>query len=255
MENSVVTGGKLLSYESDYAVKRYRLLEEILQNVKEGNEFQACRLFQSRSEIELPGVIKDELSELKYDLVAVESLILYRLSENSAAQYRIGTIHADFQKGIYLAETAEECVQKMESALRGYCALNRSAKEKSYSSITQKIILAVDMDLTKPLTLQYFAEDLSVNSSYLSDLFRREVGETITEYVTSRRIDHAKGLLAVSQNPIKTVAKMVGIPDVQYFSKIFKRRTGQTPGQYRQNCDQRQENKKGKEAWSDPAEK
>lgn len=248
MEKSVATGGKLLSYESDYAMKRYRLLEELLQNVKEGNEFQALRQFRERDAASLLGVLPDELAEQKYDLIAMEGLILYGLSENAAAQYRLGTIHTDFVNGIYQAGTKDECVQRMEETIRRYCALYRSEKEKQYSAIAQRIILAVDMDLTKPLTLQYFSEELSVNSSYLSDLFRREVGVTITEYVTARRIEHAKGLLAASSNPIKTVAKLVGIPDVQYFSKIFKRRCGLTPGQYRQNCDRKQNNESGPEA-------
>ena len=73
----------------------------------------------------------------------------------------------------------------------------------------------------------------SDNSSYLSNLFRKEVGMTITEYVTNHRILHAADLLLTSMQPVKTIAKQVGFADVQYFSRVFKKKMGKTPSQFR----------------------
>ncbi|MBQ6989418.1 MAG: helix-turn-helix transcriptional regulator, partial [Clostridia bacterium] len=71
------------------------------------------------------------------------------------------------------------------------------------------------------------------NASYLSDLFHRETGKTITEYVTELRMNHAAALLQKTTLQIQTVAQHCGISDVNYFSKLFKKQYLVTPRQYR----------------------
>lgn len=218
---------------NDRAEVRYQLRREFLQCVKEGNEKQAIEKFSHWSD--LLCFSEEQLPFYKYELYAAESLMLYRLEENKIYQ-RLRKIHQVFLEGILRAETKTDCDRQIKEVIQKCCSLNRSDNGKDYSVMIQKVILMVEQDLMKPLTLQYFAEELSVNSSYLSDLFRRETGQTLTAYVTEQRIRHAKILLETSRDPIKNIAKLSGIADVQYFSKIFKRSTGMTPGQYRQNC-------------------
>ena len=71
------------------------------------------------------------------------------------------------------------------------------------------------------------------NACYLSTLFRRECGCTLTEYVNRRRIDRALALLRDSDQRIQEIAEACGFSDVNYFICLFKRQTGVTPGQYR----------------------
>ena len=210
------------------------LLEEMLLCIREGNVYQAGRYFDERNALEISGILEDGLTEYKYDLVSVEGIIRYMMREEQMSGTMMDVIHAEFLRAVERAVSIHECSMAMENAIQSYGTMNQKRDSREYSSLVQKILLAVDADLKRPLTLQYFSEVLSVNGSYLSNLFRREVGMTITEYVTSRRIEHAKGLLSMSRNPIKTVAKQAGIPDVQYFSRIFKRYTGMTPSQYRE---------------------
>jgi len=126
--------------------------------------------------------------------------------------------------------------RRWRCALR-FCDMNSLKEIQRYSLLVQTVLQTVDRDLSQPLTLQDFAKKLNVNSSYLSNLFSKEVGVTLTEYVTAQRISYAADLLLTTQEPIKTVAKKAGIPDVQYFSRLFKKRTGQTPSQYRMRSD------------------
>ena len=74
---------------------------------------------------------------------------------------------------------------------------------------------------------------MNISAGYLSDLFRREVGQTLTEFVNRKRIERAKHLLWNTQLQIQTIAQHCGILDVQYFSKTFKKYSGMTPKEYR----------------------
>ena len=74
---------------------------------------------------------------------------------------------------------------------------------------------------------------MNVNASYLSTLFKQETKETLTEYVTRKRIEYATLLLSNSDLPISDVAAFCGVNDLQYFSKIFKKVVGYTPSEYK----------------------
>ncbi len=94
-------------------------------------------------------------------------------------------------------------------------------------------MIDINRDLTSDLRLSTMSKRLNVSAGYLSSLFKREVGVPLTEYVNGLRIEQAKKLLLVSDLPIKIVAQKCGIPDIYYFSRQFKKRTGYTPKAYK----------------------
>ena len=79
------------------------------------------------------------------------------------------------------------------------------------------------------------AESQNVSSGYLSTVFKKETGKTVTGYIRDKRIKHAMHLLSTTHLQIQTIALHCGIMDVQYFSKLFKKQTGKTPKEYRES--------------------
>lgn len=104
---------------------------------------------------------------------------------------------------------------------------------KGYSLLVRKVLTMIDADLTADLSLRAQAELLNVNSSYLSTLFKKETGATLTEYVNKKRVEHAIFLLNTTNLQIQSIAQHCGIPDVNYFTKTFKKYIGKTPKEYR----------------------
>ena len=114
-----------------------------------------------------------------------------------------------------------------------YCLLVKNHSMKGYSLLIQKVLVRIDSDLTADLSLKTQAALLNVNASYLSTLFKKETGQTLTDYVNKKRVEHALFLLNSSSMQIQTIAQYCGIPDVNYFTKIFKKYVGKTPKEYR----------------------
>lgn len=114
-----------------------------------------------------------------------------------------------------------------------YCHLVQSHSLKGYSPIIQKVMTQITTNLTGNLGLDAQAKRLNVNPSYLSALFKKETGLTLTEYVKRKRINHAVFLLNTSNLQIQTIAQHCGIADVNYFTKMFKKIVGKTPKDYR----------------------
>jgi YesN/AraC family two-component response regulator len=99
----------------------------------------------------------------------------------------------------------------------------------------QKTILIIDSDISAELSLNSLAKQQGISAGYLATIFKRDTGKTVSEYIKDKRIEHAMYLLSATHLQIQTIALHCGIMDVQYFSKIFKKKIGKNPKEYRES--------------------
>lgn len=83
------------------------------------------------------------------------------------------------------------------------------------------------------ISLQRIAAHYNMSESYFSRLFKREVGTSFMDYLTSLRVERAKEQLANPRLRIYEVSLQVGYEDARYFSQIFRKYTGETPTEFR----------------------
>jgi len=111
------------------------------------------------------------------------------------------------------------------------------SKEKQRSChqhhLISKVMQCIAQQLHESITLKVLAEKFHMNSSYLSVLFKKETGKTISEYIQEMRIKKAMELLGDPQIRIYEVAEQVGFQTSAYFTYLFKKHTGRTPQEYR----------------------
>ncbi len=89
----------------------------------------------------------------------------------------------------------------------------------------------IEKNLDKNITLEGVTKLVYLNAQYFSRLFKKETGVTFVEYVTTRRLEHAKMLLE-RQFPVSNVAHSVGYSDPNYFSRVFSKEVGMSPSDY-----------------------
>jgi YesN/AraC family two-component response regulator len=145
----------------------------------------------------------------------------------------LNTISSDFAKRIENINSLSVTQSFMLEIMRTYCQLVRRHSVKNLSPLIKKIIIKIESDLSENLSLKELAKENNVSANYLSGLFKKENGVTLTEYVNSKRIEHAKHLLKNTNLQIQTIAQHCGIFDLHYFCRIFKKMTGKTPSSYR----------------------
>ena len=101
------------------------------------------------------------------------------------------------------------------------------------SRVVKNAVEYVARHFPEEITLASVAEELHVNTSYLSMLFRQATGVTFKEHLNRVRIEEAERLLTNTDYPILEIAIACGYRDQSYFTKVFKKYTGLTPRQYR----------------------
>lgn len=212
---------------------RYSYENDLINAVSKGQSHKADILLNNFTAFSFEQRLIDPIRNAKNYCIIMNTLL-----RKAAEQGGVHPVYLDSQSSLFATEieqlpSLDRVEGLMAEMIRAYCRLVRNHSVKNYSPPIQKIITVIDSDLTADLSLHNFARILNVSSSYLSTLFKKETGQTLTEYINTRRIKYASHLLGSTKLQIQTIAQHCGIVDVQYFSKVFKRLTGKTPKEYR----------------------
>lgn len=97
----------------------------------------------------------------------------------------------------------------------------------------QKAADYIKLNYSEKISIKEIADQLYLSPNYLSELFKKHTGKTISKYLTEYRLEKACQLLDHAEYRVGDVSGMVGIHDGRYFSNMFKKKYGMTPTEYR----------------------
>lgn len=145
------------------------------------------------------------------------------------------TLNAGAHKDILDYLGSFPTIQGMISCLVDWAGrrFERCLKEREYTRPVRDAQGYIQKRCTQPLTLELVAEQVHLNASYFSTVFKKETGKNFSEYLTSCRITEAKRLLRESNLSIAQICYAVGYTDNKHFSRIFTRIVGIKPSTYR----------------------
>ena len=129
----------------------------------------------------------------------------------------------------------DEATEKV--TIVGVREIGEIPSEKKTISIVNEARYYISQHFTDPnLMLQDVARAVNMSNSRFSTVFAQQSGKTFTEFMTGLRINKAKELLRDTDLRSSQIAVEVGYNDAHYFSYLFKKNEGMTPGEYRQTC-------------------
>lgn len=215
--------------------ERYAFENELMQAVANG-QMQKASMFKSTFSASMfEKRLTDTLRNLKNYCIIMNTILRKAAESGGVHPVHLNDMSSDFAFRIEKLSTVPAGQELMAEMFRSYCRLVRKHSVKNYSAAVQKAIVYINTDLSADLSLSTLAAAQNISAGYLSAVFKRETGKTVTRYITDARIKQAMRLLSTTRLQIQTVALHCGIMDVQYFSKIFKKYTGKTPKEYRES--------------------
>ncbi len=214
--------------------QRYAYENALMDAVSKGQLHKADILFSGLSTFSLEQRVSDPVANTKNYCIIMNTLLRKAAEKGGVHPLYLDSTSSEFAQKIDQLPSLDAVGAFITEMFQTYCRLVRKHAIKNYSPPVQKALVYVDAHLSDNLTLRTLADTLNISSSYLSTLFKKETGQTLTAYINAQRIKQAKHLLETTKLQIQTVAQHCGIMDVQYFSKLFKSITGTSPKQYRQ---------------------
>lgn len=212
--------------------ERYALEEKLLSAVARGDTETAIKILGHTQQYRLARRYSDSLREIRNGLIVFNTLLRKAVEAGGVHPVHIDRISEKFAKEAEKVLTAEESRCLRTEMLRQYCLMVRNYSLREHSSVIRKVVNHISVHLSEKLSLTQLAGQYFVNPSYLSTLFKKEMGVTVSSYINQQRIRLAVRLFNMGHTGIQEVAAQCGIDDVSYFRKLFKKNIGMSPSDY-----------------------
>ncbi|QGH34018.1 response regulator [Gracilibacillus salitolerans] len=170
---------------------------------------------------------------LYYFLLDFTITIRHHLEESDHYDNRCKEMIEPLENSLHQVRTKEEMIDFMKEMLHPLLVHHEHHSSK-YGTVIQQVKQVVATRFhDSSLSLQEIAKEINISASYLSNIFSKEMDQTITEYLTKTRMDHAKELLQTTNHKTYEIADKVGFNDSHYFCHTFKKVTGMTTKEYK----------------------
>ena len=214
--------------------ERYAFENKIIRSVELGLTGESAKLASAFNSKLFDVRTSDPIRNAKNYCIIMNTLLRKAAERGGVHPIYLDRMSSSFAVKIEECELSRDCTALMSQMYRDYTRLVKKHSFRSYSPVVRRVILAVESDLSRELSTATLSDSQGISAGYLSAVFKRETGVTLTEFIRMRRMEYAQYLLDSTSLQIQTVALHCGILDLQYFSKLFKRHTGMTPSEYRQ---------------------
>ena len=206
-------------YTQDNTERCYYLENQIMAAVSQGEKEKAQRLAK-------------ELAACGFENFEVLNVLLRKAAESGGAlPATLEQIFSYYQREY---RTKGQSAPLLQSMVESYCKATDWRISNSYAPPVRSAISYIQLNLAQTLNLRTIAKALNISPSYLSTLFRKETGTTLTAYIHKARIAYAMDLLRDTNMQVQAVSLECGFVDVHYFSRLFRRIEGISPQGYRQ---------------------
>ncbi len=215
-----------LSYEREMA---------FFQSIKDGNPDEARRLFKPLNSEEMGRLSEDNLRNLKYHLIISVAFITRYCIEGGMemeAAYNLSDIYI---RSIDKCRTEDEIHLLHREMVDDYA--QRMQLLRRQNRYPKSITICMDYiydNLHTKIGLEKLAKITSLSPAYLSKLFHKEVGMTVSAYITKRRIEAAENMLKFSEHSCIEISDYLCFSSESHFIQVFRKHTGYTPKQYRE---------------------
>lgn len=224
-----------IAFQMQLIEERYQIEGKLITYISQGNHNKASAILTGLNNFMSGTGSNNRLLDYKNYSIVLNTLLRKGAEAGSVHPFHIDKLSSYFKKKIETITSFKQCENLYTEMIRKYCLLVKNHSLKDYSLLIQKVIARIDVDLTADHSLKIYANLLSVHPSYLSSLFHKETGLTLTEYVNQKRVEHGVFLLNTTDMQIQMIAQQCGIPDINYFTRIFKKQYGITPSEYRKS--------------------
>ncbi|WP_339183975.1 response regulator [Oceanobacillus sp. FSL W7-1293] len=202
--------------------------KQIVYNMKLGNQEQVYRLLTNyftslEEDLDEIRIIAKRLQKLLYLCIDIFENPEYALSEPLPF-----FSHSEFRK----LNTKEELKSWLFSTFDWILDFHEKSQLVHKYPVIEEARKYIHLHYNESISIQEIADEVGLNPNYFSVLFKEAVGMTYIKYLTQLRIDVAK-LMLRQGNTVSNVSHDVGYMTYRYFSEIFKKYTGVSPGKYK----------------------
>lgn len=211
----------------------YFLEQELLSKIKAGNLQSALLILKEINSLKRTKLSTDALRSIKNSLICSITLFTRASIEGGVLPELAFNLSDNLILEIEKIDKLSKLLDFEDWALEQYIKLVEEVTSKAYSNTIKKAISYINNNLTNRLALADISSEIFVHPNYLSSLFKKEVGMSLSDYITKARIEESKYYIQSTNTKITDVANFYHFCNQSYYTKAFKKFLGKTPHEYR----------------------
>ncbi|MEK3987112.1 AraC family transcriptional regulator [Paenibacillus sp. FSL K6-3166] len=215
------------------------MLEKALfHHIKNGNKAELLRSQASFPEENYGVLSKKSQLRSKKNLAISCITLATRAAIDGGLYWEISYTLSDFH--IQHIEELKDIPAVDNALLHALCDFADHVRNNRSAQLSRTVALCKNYifnHLYEELSLDNLAMVAGLNRSYLSQLFKKETGFTVSDFIQIERIEEAKRLIELPGIHLSDIATRLQFNDQSYFTKVFKKYTGVTPRQFKTNKD------------------
>ncbi len=226
---------KLLDSEENYLNTTFWDIQPLFLLVQNGETAQLKdRLHVQLEKFPAGRITRDARKQLEYLTVSLVNTFMIAAIQGGVYPPEANAIADHALRRLSQLKNAAEIPALVSVAALRLSEMVRITKDRDTGNVhVEKAKHYLSTHLTQEIRTEDIAAAVGLSPYHLSRLFKIHTGLTMREYLTRERVEAAKQLLAVTDRTIPQIASLLRFCDQSYFTMVFRRQTGQTPGEYR----------------------
>jgi AraC-like DNA-binding protein/ligand-binding sensor protein len=216
------------SADSEYPLEKERML---LAAFKRGDNETGSRILKELIESTSAAIPED------FEIIRIRAIQLLVLLSKTASESSPGDVeleaNAQYLRRIQDSKSTKELIENLQIVAGRLAVKMFSFHGIRHASVLRKAERYIWDNFNRKISLEETAKASGLSAPYFSSVFKEEMGENFSNYLNRLRVERAAVLLTGTRKPLSEIAKLCGFEDQSWFSKIFKKITGTSPGKYR----------------------
>lgn len=226
---------EFLNREYNISHLDYNRENEFFNAIRDGNAAEAKRLFKPLGTEDMGRLSDDDLRNLKYHLIITVALITRICIEGGMEMEVAYNLSDIYIRSIDKCRSADEVNILHRELVDDYTQrMNIIGKANRYPKAITICLDYIYDNLHTKISLDDLAKKAGLSPPYLSRLFKRETGVTVSEYIMRKRVEAAANMLRYSEYSVLEISEYLCFSSESYFIQVFRRITGDTPKVYRE---------------------
>lgn len=226
---------RIENHQNEYVHPSYQLEKKLLTAIRLQNEREAKRTLREINRQQRAKLSTNTLRSLKNSIICSCTIFTRAAIEgglNPEIAYNLSDVLIQEIEKMDDMKKLEEFEYSMVSTF--IQTLKEEQLPPKYSPMVKNAITYIHEHILDDLSLGTISAELYVNPSYLSNIFKKETGATLTEYINRKKVEESKYFLLHSEMTISEIAVLFRFCNQSYYTSLFKKYTGITPKKYRE---------------------
>lgn len=224
---------RITNQQNFYAHPSYSLEQALLRAITRGDLEQAKLTLDEINRLERAKLASNTVRSLKNSMICLCTLFTRAIIKGGVHPESAYNLSDVFIQQIEETHEPSKLHMLEYEMLYSFIHALKEGKQESYQYVVNKAISFINNEIFNELPLERIADEVKVHPSYLSKVFKSEVGLPLSEFINRKKVEESKFFLLHGSTSISDIALLFRFCNQSYYTSLFKKYTGVTPKMYR----------------------